>query len=410
MRAIHFLPLTLLGLLPPSCGKKKDAAPPQMPPPGVTFVPAQQETVVVTRDLPGRIDALRVADVRARTSGIILKRTFEEGADVKAGDLLFEIDPAPMQAALDSAKAQLTRAKANQEQANTESGRFQDLIDAKAVSQQIADNAKSAVAVANADYQAAEAAMQTAQLKLDYATVTAPISGRIGKAEVTEGALVGEGSATLLAVIQQLDPIYFDFTQSSGDLIAMRKAMAESGADAAGTDRKKITLLLDDGTEYEQPGKILFSETTVDQTTGMVSLRAEIPNPDRVLLPGMFARARVIQKIVKDAVTVPQRAVTRNPAGDGNVLVIDDQDTAQLRTIKTGGAAGQKWIVTEGLKPGEKVIMEGSLKARPGTPVNASPYGAEMPAAEKPAAPESPPTAKPAPVKPASVPSSSDDR
>lgn len=336
-----------------------------MPPAHVTFLPAEKETVTITKELPGRIDPLRVAEIRARVSGILLKRTFEEGADVKAGDILFQIDPAPLQAAHDSAAANLARAEANAKQAQNQVDRFRELVAVHAVSKQDADNSESAVAIANAEVLASRAALVTAELNLSYATVTAPISGRIGKAAVTEGALVGQGDATLMATIQQLDPIYFDFTQSSTDLIALKQ-----GASAHG----KVTLVLDNGSEYGAQGRMLFSEVSVDQTTGMVSLRAEFPNPKHDLLPGMYARARVIQSVQENVVTVPQRAVARAAAGKSTVLIVDESDHAQVRPIETGDLFGDKWVVTSGLQAGERVIIEGSLKARPGAPVVPEPF------------------------------------
>ncbi len=365
MRPILFLPLSLIWLLTPGCGKKVAPAPPQMPPASVTFVPATSETVTITRDLPGRIDALRVAEIRARVSGILLKRVFKEGADVNAGDVLFLIDPAPLESARDSAAANLAKAEATAKQADNQVKRFRELVAVHAVSQQDADNAESAVSISDAEILAAKAASATAVLNLSYATVTAPIPGRIGKAEVTEGALVGQGDATRLAVIQQLDPIYFDFTQSSGDLLAMKKA---------GPDQNKVTLLLEDGSDYGTPGKILFSEAAVDPSTGMVSLRAEFPNPKHDLLPGMFARARVVQAVRENAITVPQRALTRAAGGAGSVMIVDDSNNAQLRMVETGDVVGDKWVITSGLKAGERVIMEGLLKARPGASVVPGPF------------------------------------
>ncbi len=359
----------------PACRKNEAAGPPQMPPAAVTFAEVATEKVVITKDLPGRIDALRVSEVRARVPGILLRRTFEEGSEVKAGDVLFEIDPAPLEAARNSAAANLARSEAMLQQAENSVKRFRELVELKAVSKQGADDAESAVAIANAEIGAAIAALATAELNLGYATVTAPISGRIGKAIVTEGALVGQGSATLLAVIQQLDPIYFDFTQSSSDLLKLRRARNQSNT----TGDRAVTLLLDDGSQYEQPGKLLFSEVSVDETTGMVTLRAEFPNPEKLLLPGMFARARVVQSVEENAITVPQRAVTRGMGGAGSVMVIDATNHVAPRTIHTSEPAGDKWVVTDGLKPGERVIMEGLLKARPGAEVVPKPFGEKAP-------------------------------
>lgn len=357
----------------PACKKKEVAGPPQMPPASVTFLPAAQETVTLTRELPGRIDAVRVAEVRARIPGILLKREFVEGSEVKEGDVLFHIDPAPLQAARDSAEAALSRAEATQRQAEATSGRLEGLVKINAVSKQEAEDASASVAVAAAEIKAATSALTTAELNLGYATVTAPIAGVIGKAEVTEGALVGQGSATLMAVIRQLDPIYFDFTQSTGDLLSLRKAMAknkESGDEAA----NEVTLLLDDGTEYDHKGKLLFTDANVDESTGMVTLRAEFPNPDKLLLPGMFARARVIQSIEENVVTVPQRALTRNANGKGSVLIVNNEGKSELKIVETKAETDGKWVIASGLEPGEKIIMEGSLKARPGSPVNAEPF------------------------------------
>lgn len=373
MRPVLFLPLTTLLLLP-SCGKKPPSAAPAMPPAAVTFMPATTETVTITRELPGRITALRVAEVRARVSGIILEKAIQEGVDVKAGDLLFKIDPAPLEAARENAAAALARAEATLQSANTRLARFATLSDSAAISKQDVEDAESAEKVAAAELKAAAAALKSAELDLGYATVTAPISGRAGKAQVTEGALVGEGEATLLAVIQQLDPIHFDFTQSSRDLIALKRAMDRGELARLDPATASAKLLLDDGTEYEHPGEILFSEARVDETTGMVTLRAEFPNADRLLLPGMFARIRVVQAVRENVVTVPQRAVTRMQGGKASVLVVDDTNLAQLKVIETDEVSGDKWVVRSGLDAGEKVIIEGHLKAKPGAPVVPVPF------------------------------------
>lgn len=371
MRPVHFLPLSVAFLLPVSCKKDEQAAQAPMPPAHVTFTQVKQETVTISRELPGRINSVRVAEVRARVAGILLKKELKEGQDVKAGEVMFEIDPAPLQAALQNANAQLARAQANADQAETLAKRYRRLIADNAVSKQEADNAESALAVAAAEVLAAKAQIDTVGLDLGYARVTAPISGRVGKAEVTEGALVGQGEPTLLATIQQLDPIYFDFTQSSGDFLAMKQAM--EGKDA------KVSLLLEDGNEYAESGKLLFAETSVDETTGMITLRAEFPNPARALLPGMFARARVVQAVHENAVTIPQRAVIRKQGGEGSVLVLGEGDVVEARSIRTTIPTGDKWLVSSGLKSGDRVIIEGLSKARPGAKVVAEPAG-ETPA------------------------------
>ncbi len=372
MRLVQFLSLTSL-LFFPSCGKKPPGAP-AMPPAAVTFMPATAETVTITRELPGRINAFRVAEVRARVSGIVLEKAIQEGADVKAGDLLFKIDPAPLEAAKENAVAALARAEATLQSTKTRLARSVSLSDSAAISKQDMEDAESAEKVAAAELKAAAAALKSADLNLAYATVSAPISGRAGKAQVTEGALVGEGEATLLAIIQQLDPIHFDFTQSSRDMIALRRATDSGELSKLDPSKASATLLLDDGSEYRHPGKILFSEARVDETTGMVTLRAEFPNPDRLLLPGMFARIRVVQAVRENVVTVPQRAVTRLQGGKASVLVVDDTNHAQLKVIETDEVSGDKWVVHSGLDAGEKVIIEGHLKAKPGSTVVPVPF------------------------------------
>jgi membrane fusion protein (multidrug efflux system) len=345
-----------------------------MPPAAVTFMPATAETVTIPRELPGRITALRVAEVRARVSGIILEKAIQEGADVMAGDLLFKIDPAPLEAAKENAAAALARAEATLQSTKTRLARFASLSDSAAISKQDVEDAESAEKVAAAELKAAAAALKSAELDLGYATVTAPISGRAGTAQVTEGALVGEGEATLLAVIQQLDPIHFDFTQSSRDLIALKRAMDRGELSALDPAKASAILLLDDGSEYEHPGKILFSEARVDETTGMVTLRAEFPNADRLLLPGMFARIRVVQAVRDNVVTVPQRAVTRMQGGKASVLVVDDTNHARLKVIETDEVSGDNWVVRSGLAAGEKVIIEGHLKTKPCSAVVPEPF------------------------------------
>jgi len=356
--------LLLLG----ACSKeqsKASASAPERPPVEVSVVEAARESVPMRSELPGRIAAWRVAELRARVSGILLHRKFEEGSDVKQGQVLFQIDPAPLKARHDSAKATLQRARANLAQVTTLTKRYAGLISSKAVSQQEVDDAEALKLQREAEVLEAEAALRTAALNLSYATVTAPISGRIGKALVTEGALVGEGEATRMAVIQQLDPVYFDFEQSSAELLAMRKKL-EGGALAAHEGETKITLLLEDNTEYEHQGTLLFSDATVDERTGMVTVRAKVPNPDKVLLPGMFVRARIDQGIARDAVTVPQRTVALGERGSATIFVVGEGDRVERRAIKLERAVGDKWIVASGLEAGARVILEGRQKVRDG--------------------------------------------
>ncbi|MGO8674948.1 MAG: efflux RND transporter periplasmic adaptor subunit [Limisphaerales bacterium] len=344
------------------------------PPPEVSVVTVTTEPLTLTTELPGRIDAVRVAEVRARVAGILLKRRFEEGADVKAGDVLLEIDPAPLQAALDSAKAALAKAEANLKQAQAKADRYKALVEFNAVSKQDYDEATAMALQAEAEVLAGKAGVETASLNLGYATVTAPITGRIGKAKVTEGALVGQNEATPLATIQQLDPIYFDFTQSSTEVLRLRRALENGKLKSLAPGLAKVTLLLEDGTVYPHPGKLLFSDITVDPTTGMITLRASAPNPEHLLLPGMFARGRLEQAVDSAALTVPQRAVVRGPDGSATVLVVNAANTVEVRAIHAEATRADKWIVSDGLKPGERVIVEGLQKAMPGSPVTPVPF------------------------------------
>ncbi len=346
----------------------------EMPPPEVGFVTVTSEPIAVLSELPGRIDAVRVAQVRARATGILLKRSFEEGAEVNAGDVLFQIDPAPLQASLDSAQANLAKAEAGLKQAQSKADRFKALIDANAISKQDYDDATAAAAVANAELQSAQAAVEMAKLNLGYTTVTAPISGRIGAAKVTEGALVSQVEATELAVIQQLDPIYFDFTQSSTEVLRLKRDLDEGKLQSIAPGEAKVNLLLEDGTTYSESGKLLFSDTTVDPTTGMITLRAQFPNPKHLLLPGMFARVQLEQAVDTKAVTVFQRGVALGPNGTATAMIVSDDDKVEARTIKITKAFGDKWIVSDGLKSGERVIVEGLQKIKPGMSVKAVPF------------------------------------
>jgi membrane fusion protein (multidrug efflux system) len=350
---------TLLALLLAGCGQKQQAAAP--PPPEVGVMTIQAEALPITTELPGRIDAVRTAEIRARVAGILLKRAFEEGSDVKAGDVLFQIDPAPYKASLDSANANLLQAQQLVQ-------RYKPLADIHAVSKQDYDNAVSAEAQA-------KAAQEIAALNLGYCTVTAPISGRIGKALVTEGALVGQNNeATELAVIQQLDPIYFDFTQSSTEGLKLRQEFASGKLKSIAPGEVKVTLLLEDGTTYPHEGKLLFSDITVDPTTGMITLRAEFPNPDDLLLPGMFARARLEQAVDANAIEVPQRGVVYGADGKPTVSVVTPDNKVEVRPVTVSSAVGDKWIVTDGLKTGERVILEGFQKVQPGMVVKPVPF------------------------------------
>lgn len=367
------------------CGKKQAAAPPQMGPPEVGVITVQPQRVALTTELSGRTSAQLVAEVRPQVSGIVQKRVFTEGSDVKAGQVLYQIDPASYQAALSSAKAAEARAEANLIPARLKEQRYGELVKIKAVSQQDYDNAYASFKQAEADVASAKAAVETARINLDYTKVTAPISGRISRSSVTDGALVTANQAAPLATIQQLGSMYVDVTQSSADLLKLKQNLA-SGLLKKGSsaNQARVKLLLEDGTPYPLPGTLKFSEVTVDQSTGSITLRAVFPNPKQVLLPGMFVRAVVEEGEAADAILVPQRGVTRSPTGEAMVMVVGAEEKVEPRPIKVVRTVGDSWLVSDGLKSGDRVILEGIQRARPGTPVKAVPFGAP-PAAAGPA-------------------------
>jgi membrane fusion protein (multidrug efflux system) len=344
--------LLLAGILS-ACGQQQQ---PKFPPPVVGFIVIKEQSVPLTAELPGRTDPYAVSDVRPQVSGIILRRLFTEGSTVKKGQPLYQIDPAPFQAALESAEATLasTQVKAD---------RYAALLKANAIAPQDADDAKAA-------YLTAKAAADTARINLNYARIAAPISGRIGASSVTEGALVTASQTTALATISTLDPIYVDIDQSSSELLALRRALQAGQIGAGGAD---VTLKLDDGSDYGQKGKLQFTDVTVDQTTGAVRLRAVFPNPDGLLLPGMYVRATVIEGIDPHGILAPQQGVSHDAKGEPTALVVDDQGMARLRILKTGRAVGGDWQVLDGLKPGDKMIVEGLQKAQPDMKVTPMP-------------------------------------
>ena len=374
-----------------ACGggsdKKPDtatgSAPATPPPPAVGVIKVSPGDVGLLTELPGRTEASRVAQVRARAAGILQARQFDEGSEVKAGQALFTIDPAPYQAALAAAQAQLARAEASQMQAQANAERAKPLLEAKAISEQESVNAQAARRQADAEVAAARAAVQLAQLNLGHAAVTAPIAGRIGRALVTEGALVGQGEATPLALIQQTDPMYVNFTQPAGDVLRLRTAIARGQLKSAGPDAASIRLVLEDGSTHPQPGKLLFSDLSVDPATGQITLRAIVPNPSRALLPGLYVRVRLEQAQAPGAVVVPQQAVARGPQGD-SVRVVAEDGMVDQRPVKIGPARDGQWVVLEGLKPGEQVMVDGFQKLRGKGPVKAVPW---TPPGQGPAAP-----------------------
>lgn len=363
-RVLLSTPALLAALLLAGCGESgQKSNGPDATIPEVVVEVVQPERVVLTTALPGRVQALRTAEVRARVEGIIQKRLFTEGSEVRAGDLLFQIDPSTLQADLDAAKASLARAEADLAIAQIKLKRIQNLLSRKAVSQQEYDEALASSKQAEANVAAAKAAVARKQIDLDYASVRAPISGRIGRALVTEGALVGKNEATHLATIEQLDPLYVNFTQASSEILKYRRKRLENGAD--NVTEPDVEVLLEDGSAYDHQGKLLFSEMTVDPGTGEVLLRAEVPNPDRMLLPGMFVRVNVEQAVYQQAFTISQRALIRTAQGEQVMTVLPDGKVVPL-PIKTERAYGNRWIVSSGLSGGEQVIVEGLQKVRPG--------------------------------------------
>ena len=366
------LTLSLAALLA-GCSKEAPKAP-APPPAEVSVVTVAAESVDRTTELPGRINPVREAQVRARATGILLKRSFTEGADVKEGQVLFEIDPLPLQATLSSSQASLAKMEASLKESKARAARYEELVKINAISRQVYDEAVATLGQNEADLLAAKAALQTSQLNLGYAQVTAPISGRIGRALVTEGALVSATDATQLAVIRQLDPVYFDFTQSSTEVMRLRRALESGSLQGATTNRASVTLTLEDGTPYPHAGKLLFSDIAVDPTTGMITLRAEVPNPENLLMPGMYARAQIVEGVTTNALTIPQRTIARGSAGASTVLVVNDQNAVEIRSITIDRTVGSKVVVASGLKAGEKVIVEGSQKVRPGAAVKPVPF------------------------------------
>lgn len=350
-----------------------------MPPAQVGVVTVAQEAVALQTELPGRVSPVRVAQVRARISGVVLKRLFREGSDVKAGELLYQIDPAPYRAALDSAQASLLRAQANLAQTQAQVERYQPLVADKAISKQEFTTLVTANKQAEADLAAAKAAVQSAKINLDYASVTAPISGRIGQALVTEGALVSQAEATQLALIQQTDTMYVNFVQPSSEVLRLRRALASKQMRASSDGALAVRIVLEDGSELPQKGKLLFSDLSVDAGTGQITLRALVPNPDGLLLPGQYVRVRLAQATLPAAMLLPQQAVTRSNQGD-TVLVVGADNKPAPRPVKVGNAQNNQWVILDGLQPGEQVIVDGFQKMMvPGAPVKPVPWTGNAP-------------------------------
>jgi membrane fusion protein (multidrug efflux system) len=388
----------LLLLLLAGCGKGTGSpapAPSAPPPPEVGVVTVSTGDIGLMTELPGRLEPARVAQVRARAAGIVQQRVFREGSDVRAGQVLYRIDPGPYAAAQASAQAALAKAQANHAQAAALAQRYRPLVEANAISKQEYANAVAAEKQAEADVAAARAAVRTADINLGYASVTAPISGRIGRSLVTEGALVGQGEATPLAVIQQIDPIYVNFTQSATEVMNLRRGLEEGRLKRAGSDGAQVRVILEDGSEYPQAGRLLFADLSVDQNTGQMTLRAEVPNPRALLLPGMYVRVRLEQAKAQRAMLLPQQAVTRSTQGD-TVMVVGANGQVAPRPVKIGGSQKGQWVVVDGLQAGEQVIVDGFQKLRPNQPVKPVPWG--VTAAAAPASAGAPAASGPAPA------------
>ena len=382
-------------LAPGGCERAPQAAPsaPMMPPAEVAVQIVTPQPAVLTTELPGRTSAYRIAEIRPQVNGLIQKRLFTEGADVQAGEVLYQIDPAPFQAALDSAEAALARSQANLPSIRARVERYQGLLAERAVSQQDCDDAVSALNQGEADVQYWKASVATAKINLGYTRVTAPISGRIGRSSVTDGALVTAYQPVALATIQQLDPIYVDVPQSTTELLRMNRRLAEGRLNRNAANQDQARLLLEDGTPYPQEGTLQFREVTVDPSTGSFILRIVFPNPQSVLLPGMFVRAVVQEGVREQAILVSQQAVSRDLKGNPIALVVGPEDKVEPRMLTLDRAIGNQWLVSGGLSAGERVIVEGMQKARPGAVVKVvAPTSAPAPV---------PATAHPQPAAPA---------
>ncbi len=346
---------TLGAALLAACGEQ-GGPPPQMPPASVGVVTIAEQPVALSTELPGRTSPYAISEVRPQVNGIVQRRLFTEGSNVKAGQPLYQIDPAPYRAVLDSAEAQLSSSR-------TRAERYGALLKQNAISAQENDDAQAA-------FKLAQATVQSARINMNYTRIVAPISGRIGASTVTEGALVTANQPQALATISTLDPIYVDIDQSSNELLALQRAVNQGSVDSKGASSTAVSLKFDDGTTYAHPGKLQFTDVTVDAATGAVRLRAIFPNPQGLLLPGLYVRAAVTQGVDTHGILIPQQAVGRDPKGDPTVLVVDAKNMARLRIIKTGRAVGNQWQVLEGLKTGEKVIVEGLAKVQPDMPVS----------------------------------------
>lgn len=365
-RSTGILSLVVAGVMLAGCEQAGEGAVGEMPPREVQTVVVRAEPLARVAELPGRVEPVRVAEVRARVAGIVVQKRFEEGADVKAGDLLFQIDPAPLKAALARAEGELARAEATLYEARARVRRYEPLVKIEAVSRQDYDSATADLRSAEAATRSARADVETARLNLGYASVTAPISGRIGRALVTEGALVGQGEATLMARIQQLDPVYVDFNQPAAEVLRLRESLKAGGLDGSGDLPLSLRV---EGTDHEATGEWLFTDVSVDPGTGQVALRGRFANPGKLLLPGMYVRVLAPQGIDRKALLVPQRAVQRGADGVAQVLVVGSDGRAEARAVETGVMQGARWQALHGLQPGDQVIVSGLAGLQPGAGV-----------------------------------------
>lgn len=348
------------------CGEQAQQAP---PPPDVTVVVAQSSAIANVNEVPGRVQAIRTAQVRARVDGIIQRRLYTEGSDVKQGQPLFAIDPSELRAKANVAEAALLRAEATAANAAQDVERYKGLIQTHVISQQAYDAAIANSRTAQADVAQAKAQLETARLNLSYTTVTAPIAGRARRAEVTEGALVSATSATLLTTIEQLDPIFVNFSQSSSDLFSLRREISAGTIKVPALDKVAVNLVMEDGSVYAQAGHMNFLDLSIDEATGTAAMRAQFPNPNQSLLPGQFVRAQIAAGIRPNSFVLPQRAVKLTPQG-ASVLIVDKNNAAVAREIKVGALRGGSWEVVSGLQSGDRVIVDGLQKVQPGSPVN----------------------------------------
>ncbi len=348
-------------------------APPPPPPPQVRYLTVEPQSVTITTELPGRTNAYRIAEIRPQVSGVILKRMFVEGHDVRAGQQLYQIDPAPYQATLDSARASLEKAQAALVSATALAERYKPLTEARAVSRQDYDNAVSSQAQAKADVASAKASIESARINLLYTKVLSPISGRTGRSSVTEGALVTAAQTTDLVVVQQLDPIYVDVVQPITLLLRLKRELAAGTIKKVGDNQALVRISLEDNSDYPHAGKLKFAEVTVDTGTGSVTLRAEFPNPEGTLLPGMFVHERIDEGVNEAALLVPQQGVTHDARGEPTAMVLNANNQAELRVLKTDRAIGDQWLVSDGIKAGDKVIVQGLQSIKPATALDAKP-------------------------------------